>query len=122
MRLRRQLAGTLHFAQHFEQAFIRHQHAFDAVLAGASHVLHRLHQLIGAPHLGGDDAARRGVGHRAGVPTGTRPDEETDLDTSLRGDLPHLIQLIVGQQHDAAALTDPVYWHPQLIGALEDGA
>jgi hypothetical protein len=92
------------------------------VFASAPHVLHRLHQLIGAPHLGGDDAARRAVGHGASVPTGTRPDEETDLDPSLRGDLPHLIQLIVSQQHDAATLTDPVHGYLQLIGALEDGA
>ena len=87
-----------------------------------AHVLDRLHELVHAAHFRRDDPAGRGVGHRAGVPTGARADEEADLDPARAPRAGHLVELVVGEQHHAAPLADAVDRHPERVGALVDRA
>ena len=56
-----------------------------------------------------------------GSDAGARPDEEADLDPALPGDRGHLVELGVGQEHDAAPLADAVDGDAEGVGLLEDG-
>ena len=52
-----QLALLLHFVEHPDQAEVGGQHAADAEVAGALHVLDGVNQLVGAAMLQTDDLA-----------------------------------------------------------------
>ena len=67
----------------------------------------------------------RGVHHQrlaAGVPAAPRAEEEAHLDAALAADRRHLVDLGVGEHHDARALRDAVDAHALRVGLLEHGA
>jgi len=72
------------------------------------HVVDPVSELIGPAKGRSDDASVGAGGLDADVPVRARPDEEAHLDPALAAERDHGADLVVGLQHDAAALTDPV--------------
>src|SRR5262249_13293017 len=80
------------------------------------HVLDPEPELVYAAQRRTDDAAGCGRCLNADVPVRARPDEQAHLDAVLASDRDHPTYLIVGLQHDAAALAHTMNGDTLLAG------
>ena len=116
-----QLALLLHFVQHPDQAEVGGEHAADAEVAGAAHVLDGVDELVGAAMLQADDLAGRGRGLRPRLERRARPDKQADLDALALADAGHLLDVSLAEQQHAASLAHAVDRHLVLFRGLEHG-
>src|SRR2546426_5192201 len=72
--------------------------------------------------LQADHLAGRGCGLRSRLESGARPDKQADLDPLALADAPHLLDVSLAEQQDAAALAYAVDGHLVLLRGLEHGA
>ena len=115
----RQVAGALHPAQHPELAGVGDQDAADAEGTAPEDVLHAVGELVGPAQAAGGDPPGRAGGLHADVPGGPGPDEQADLDALVPAEGQHLGDVVVGEQHHAAALADPVDPEVALLGRVD---
>jgi hypothetical protein len=119
--LRGQLAGRAHASQNSENADVGDQNARDAQAHGALDVFHGINELIGAARAQSQSLAALRIDLRTDVERAARADEKIDFDLVPAAELDHLENLVVGQQHDAAALADAVNRHGPLGGLGQHG-
>src|SRR5207249_5923644 len=103
-----EVAGGLHLGQDHELAHVADQHRANAQAAGVPHVLYAVDELVGSAQRGPQHAAGATRRLHAGVPVRARPDEETDFHAPPAAERDHALDLLVGLEHDPAALTDAV--------------
>ena len=79
-------------------------------------VLYRMDQLIHAAAFGATILPAACMPSRR-YPIRAWTDEETDLDPPLAAECGHLVELVVGEQHHAAPLANPMDRHPEFSAA-----
>ena len=116
----RQVAGLLHPAEHHQLPDVGDQRGTNAQLRGMPDVLDSEGQLIGATQRGTEHLARHGRGLHADVPVGARSDEEAHFYPLRLSQGDHPLNLLVGLEHDAAALADAMNRYGVLAGGRHD--
>src|SRR5207244_8944866 len=106
-----QVAGALHAAEDHQLAHVGNEHRVDAERGGVAHILDAVSELIDTAQRRAEYSPRRARRLDADVPVGAWTDEQTDFDPVFAPEREHPADLLVGLQHDAAALADSMNRH-----------
>jgi len=80
----------------------------QAERGAVAHIVDAVGELIDAAQRRAEHLAGRARRLDADVPVGARPDEQADIDPMPSSERHHLPDLVIGLEHDAAALAHPV--------------
>ena len=103
-----------------QQSQVCHQDAPQAQFAPPLDVLHCIDHLVHPPQAQADVLAGGRQGLSSDIEGGPRSHEQADLHLAVPGDLQHVLDLVVGHQHDPAALADPMDGEPIALSFLDD--